>query len=73
MKYMEYQEVKASDEVLTYLQKKSELGEQVTLQEAGFFDWLSEISKEGWRPIWQSMNFPTLVMEREVDTEEVQK
>lgn len=73
MKYMEYQEIKAPDEVLTYLEKKAELGEHVTFQDAGYFDWLSELSKEGWRPIWTSMNFPFLVMEREVVVEEVEK
>lgn len=73
MKYMEYKEIKAPDEVLTYLEKKAELGEPATFQQAGFFDWLSELSKEGWRPIWQSMNFPFLVVEREVDIEEIEK
>ena len=69
MKYMEYREVTAPEEVLNYLEKKASIGENVTFQEAGFFDWLTELSKEGWRPIWQSMNFPTLVVEREVEKE----
>ncbi len=69
MKYMEYKEFRAPDEVLNYLEKKSELGEQASFQDAGFFDWLTELSKEGWRPIWQSMSFPTVILEREIEEE----
>ncbi len=69
MKYMEYKEVRAPDEVLNYLEKKAQLGEQVSFQDAGFFDWLTKLSKEGWRPIWGTMNFPTVVLEREIEEE----
>ncbi len=69
MKYMEYKEVSAPDEVLNYLEKKALISQNVTFAEAGYFDFLSELSKEGWRPIWQTWVFPTLVMEREVEKE----
>ncbi len=70
MKYMQYREVVAPDEILTLLEKKAEIGQPVTIQEAGFFDFLGELSKEGWRPIWQSMAFPRIMLEREVEEEE---
>ena len=69
MKYMEYKEFRAPDEVLNYLEKKAQLGEQVSFQDAGFFDWLTGLSKEGWRPIWATMSFPTVVLEREIEEE----
>ncbi len=70
MKYMQYKEVVAPDEILTFLEKKAEIAQEASLQEAGFFDFLSELSKEGWRPIWQSMAFPRILVEREVEEEE---
>lgn len=72
MSYMEYKEVEISDEMHAFLEDKASRGEKVTLQEAGFFDWLTNFSKEGWRPVWQTMRFPFIVLEREVVVEEVE-
>jgi len=75
MKYMEYKEVKAPDKVLVHLEKKAEIGMDPTFlwQEAGYYDFLTELSKDGWRPIWMSLRFPFIIVEREIITEETEK
>ncbi len=70
MKYMEYKEVKSPDEVEVRFEKMREVGDPskpATLGAAGFFDWLTKLSREeGWRPVWASFSFPYIVLEREV-------
>lgn len=77
MRYMEYKEVKAPDEVQARLEKMRESGDPsnpATLGNAGFFEWLTKLSREeGWRAIWASFGFPYIVLEREVVEEEVEK
>jgi len=76
MKYMEYKEVRAPDQVLVHLEKKAmEVGQDPSLfwQEAGYYDFLTELSKDGWRPVWVSLRFPLIVVEREVIKEEIEK
>ena len=77
MNYMEFKEVKAPDEVLKKLEEMAAAGDQenpATLGGAGFFAWLTELSKsEGWRPVWSGFNFPYITLEREVVVEEVEK
>lgn len=71
MKYMEYKEVKSPDEVEVRFEKMREVGDPsnpATLGAAGFFDWLTKLSREeGWRPVWASFSFPYIVLEREVN------
>ena len=73
MTHMEYKEVKAPDEVLKKLEEMATAGDvnnPATLGGAGFFDWLTELSKsEGWRPVWSGFNFPYITLEREVVSE----
>ncbi len=73
MTYMEYKEVKVPDEIQATLSKmaaEENPKTQATLGAAGFFDWLTGLSKdEGWHPVWQAFNFPYLVVEREVKSE----
>ena len=74
MSYMEYVEVKIPEEVLARLEelaKKSAdvSGEQVTLTEGGFFDWLNKKAKDdGWRMVWSAFRFPFVTLEREVES-----
>lgn len=74
MKYMEYKEVQVPEDVqqkLTELQESQDANTTPTLGAAGFFDWLNAISRDdGWHAVWQGFNFPYLVLEREVITEE---
>lgn len=75
--YMETKEVKLPEEVAARLEELAQAGDPnnpPTLGEAGFFDWLNDLSKnEGWRAVWSCFNFPFLVLEREVPVEEVEK
>ena len=73
--YMQYQEVEAPKEIQDEMQQLvTNPGEKpVILSSTGFFDWLSEQTKGGWRPVWYSFNFPYVVMEREVSVEETEK
>lgn len=77
MRYMEYKEVETPDDVQTRLEKMRETGnpnEPATLGAAGFFEWLTKLSREeGWRAVWQGFHFPYIVLEREVVEEEVEK
>lgn len=74
-KHMEYKEVKVPEEVAQRLEEMASKGDAEnppTLGAAGFFDWLNELSRtEGWRAVWQGFNFPYIVLEREVVSEEV--
>jgi hypothetical protein len=75
-KYMEYAEIKIPDEILNRLDKSASIGQPMTYGEAGLFEWLTKLSKEGgWRSVWQAYKFPYIVVEREVakEAEEVEK
>lgn len=64
---MEFQEFKIPDEILSKFEKGAEAGKPVTLGDAGVLQWLTTLSaSEGWRPVWQTFNFPFIVLEREV-------
>ena len=72
MTRVEYKEFKAPDEVQNKLRELTHAAQQdpdnvkedPTLGNAGFFDWLSALSEDGWRPVWQSFAFPFIVLER---------
>jgi len=72
-KYVELKEFKIPSEVtdkLAELQEKGDQDNPATLGAAGFFDWLTTMSKtEGWRPVFQGFNYPFIVLEREVEEE----
>lgn len=70
MNEMEYKEIVAPDQIRTTLEKAAELGQEGSLQEAGYFDWLSKQTSDRWRPIWVSFRFPVILMEREVSNPE---
>ena len=70
MKYVEYKEFETPDEILNHYEKQHEAGEAPSLAKAGFFIWVSDLTKEGWRPIWATMRITHLVLEREVTVEE---
>lgn len=67
--HIEYKEFEATEKIIAFLDAKIEMGEDpmLFLDEAGYFTWLSEMSKDGWRPIWQTYRFPKIVLEREVE------
>lgn len=76
MKYMEYQEFEVPAEIQTKLEEMAQnpTGPQgpATLGKAGMFEWMNELSRtEGWSAVWQAFQFPFIVMQREVVTEEV--
>jgi hypothetical protein len=65
MSYTEYQEFRAPDTIINKLEEAAASGKAMTLTEAGFFEWLNKLSKEdGWRVVWQTFNFPIMVLER---------
>lgn len=74
MTRVEYKEFKAPDEVQNKLGELRQAAAQdpgnvkvdPTLGNAGFFEWLSSLSEEGWRPVWESFAFPFIVLEREL-------
>lgn len=44
-----------------------------TFGQAGLYEWLSSMSQHGsWEPIWQSFNYPFIVMERTVTEKNVE-
>ncbi len=64
---MEFREFKFPDEVITKFEQGIEKGAPITVGESGLLDWLTKMSQtEGWRPVWQTINPPFLVLEREV-------
>ncbi len=67
MTYMEYKEVKIPQDCLD----KLDSGEAETLSHAGVFTWLNQLARdEGWRVVWTGFNFPFLILEREVNSNE---
>ena len=70
MEYIEYKEFETPAEIITHYEGQHELGEAPSLDKAGFFKWVSELTKEGWRPIWATMRITHLVLERKVTEEE---
>lgn len=70
MNEMEYKEIIAPDQISAALEKATELGQSINLQEVGYFDWLGKQTLDGWRPIWVSFRFPIILMEREVSNSE---
>lgn len=67
MTYFEYKEVKIPQKYLD----KLESGETETLTDAGVFVWLNQLARdEGWRAVWATFNFPYLILEREVNSNE---
>ncbi len=77
MTYMEYREVRVPTEIEAKLEELSQaegLQTPPTLGAAGFFEWVTKMSREeGWSVVWQGFHFPYVVLEREVIVEEVQK
>ncbi len=75
MKRFEFKEVKVPQDLLDKLQQSAivasqdETGEArpLTLGQAGVFDWLTRLSKEeGWCPVWETYQFPYIVLQREI-------
>lgn len=69
MSYMEFKETYVPEKIQQTLENLSAEGKNPTLKDGGFYDWLTELSREGWRPVWPSFNFPFIVLEREVNEE----
>jgi hypothetical protein len=72
--YIEYKEFVTPEEILVHyegqVEEQAETGEGPSLEKAGFFKYVSELTKQGWRPIWATMRITHLVLEREVTVEE---
>jgi hypothetical protein len=67
-KYMEYKEFRIPDEIISKLEAGATNSQPMTLGDAGVFNWLSDLSKsQGWRVVWQALNFPFVILEREVE------
>lgn len=44
-----------------------------TFGQAGLYEWLSSMSQHGsWEPVWQSFNYPFIVMQRTVTEKNVE-
>ena len=75
--FVEVREFQVPDEIQEKLSQLSEAAQQggapVTLTQGGVFEWLNGLARsEGWRPVWQTFQYPFIVMEREV-TEDVEE
>jgi len=74
--YMEYKEFKIPQDIMSKLEASAEAaqegGKVLTLGGAGVLDWLTSLSRdEGWEVIWTTFNFPYMVAQRRVETEDV--
>ena len=79
MKYIQYEEFEVpvalqqrlSDMAESAANDQTNTIQPATLHSAGVFKWITDLSKEGWTPVWAAFVFPFLVFEREVIEEEV--
>ena len=79
MRYMQYEEFQVPEEMQQKLADMSEAMandqsgtvKPATLHRAGVFEWITNLSKEGWTPVWAAFVYPFLVFEREVNDEEM--